>query len=228
MTPQDHLIEPSPVAGVPVFPPGKISEQQFAASCDEDTRAEWVDGEVLMMSPANLEHCDLEAWLLSLLRMLVEQHDLGIVLSEAQVRLSKQRSLRVPDIWFLSNQRRALLRATHLDGPPDLIVEIVSPDSEARDWREKYIEYQAAGVREYWVIDPMSQHVEAYALPEGSPGEEPAPGSQYVRLEERDGFITSAVLPMLRLRTAWLWPETRPKVLDSLRELSAPGMSRGG
>lgn len=228
MTPQDYVLDSPSVGGVRFFPPGRMSEQQFVASCDEDTRAEWVDGEVVMMSPANLEHCDLEAWLLSLLRMLVEQHDLGIVLSEAQVRLPDQRSLRVPDIWFLSKERRGLLRPTHLEGPPELIVEIVSPDSQSRDWREKYIEYQAAGVREYWIIDPMSQRVEVHALSPEAAAVESGPGSHYRRLEEKDGIITSAVLPMLRMRTAWLWPETRPKVSDALRELNVPDISRSG
>lgn len=43
-------------------------------------------------------------------------------------------------------------------------MEIVSPDSVARDWREKYFEYQRAGVREYWVLDPLVPTIEAYTL----------------------------------------------------------------
>ncbi len=94
-----------------------------------------------------------------------------------------------------------------------------TPDSEARDWREKYLEYQAAGVREYWVIDPMSEHMEACALTGGGPAKTPAAASQYRRIGEKDGLIESTVLPGFRLRTAWLWPETRPKVPAALHEL---------
>ncbi|MGQ9574940.1 MAG: Uma2 family endonuclease [Thermoguttaceae bacterium] len=57
-----------------------------------------------------------------------------------------------------------MLRASDLHGAPVLAIEIVSPDSEARDWREKDLEYESGGVREYGVIDPMSRHVEPDGL----------------------------------------------------------------
>ena len=220
MASQDYLIESPPVGDMKLPPGRKMTEEEFVAWCDEDTRAEWVDGEVIMVSPVNVEHGDLSDWLTSVLRAFVEDRNLGKVLGDVQVRFASQRRRRAPDIWFLSNQRRDLLRHAHLEGSPDLIIEVVSPDSESRDWREKYLEYQAAGVREYWVIDPMSQHMEAYAL---APSESmdpatPAPG-EYRRIEEKDGVVESTVLPGLRLRTAWLWPETRPKLVAALQEL---------
>lgn len=46
-----------------------------------------------------------------------------------------------------------------MDGTPDLIVEVTSPESLARDRGEKYVEYEAAGVREYWLIDPDRQQI---------------------------------------------------------------------
>jgi hypothetical protein len=91
----------------------------------------------------------------------------------------------VPDILVVLKARLLLLRPTFLDGAPDVAFEIVSPDSVVRDWREKYEEYQAAGVREYWVIDPTTRRIEAYALR----------GKKYHRIEEDDGGrIASAVL----------------------------------
>jgi Uma2 family endonuclease len=92
-----------------------------------------------------------------------------------------------------------------------MIMEIVSPDSESRDWRDKYQEYEAAGVREYWVIDPMSEHVELYFLSEQQ---------RYERVAEIDGWLASTAVPGFRLKTNWLWPATRPKAIDALRELN--------
>ena len=95
-------------------------------------------------------------------------------------------------------------------------MEIVSPENEARDWREKYFEYEAAGVREYWVIDPMSQHLEVYALWEPEGGH--SGPKRYRRIKENEGVLESTVLSGFRVRTASFWPP-RPHVLDVAREL---------
>lgn len=200
--------EPDGVAVPPEYP---MTEEEFIAWCDEDTRAEWVDGEVVMMAPVSDEHSDLDGWLLSLLRLFAEHHNLGLVRGpEFPVRLGSQRRRRVPDLLFVSQARREILRRHHVEGAPDLVVEIVSPESLARDWREKYLEYEKAGVKEYWVIDPMAQHVELYV--------HSGPGG-YKRVPEKDGTLTSSVLPGLRIRTEWLWPATRLLVLQALKEL---------
>ncbi|MBV8780480.1 MAG: Uma2 family endonuclease, partial [Phycisphaerae bacterium] len=134
---------------------------------------EWVDGRVLMMSPADDLHDDLDGWLAALLRIYAEQKDLGIVRSDMMFRISGRR--RVPDVLFLGKAKLSQLKPKRIEGPPDLAIEIVSPRSEALDWREKYIEYQSAGVKEYWVIDPRVQAIECYSLNDAG---------QYVQIPE--------------------------------------------
>lgn len=221
MGPQDQSFDETRFPDdFPVAPVGKMTEDEFVAWCDEDTRAEWVDGEVVMMSPANIEHLLLASWLHAILQQFVEWHGLGVVLADPQVRFAGQARRRVPDLVFLAKDRFDLLKRAHLEGPPDLIVEIVSPDSAACDWREKYLDYQAAGVREYWVLDPMSQHTEVYAL-EAAP-ESPTPAADYRRLKEQEGAIASTVLGGFRFRIEWLWPATRPTVEAALQALGLP------
>lgn len=191
-----------------------MTEDEFVDWCDSETWAEWVDGEVVMMSPVSIEHASLFNFLNHLLSAFVENGDLGAVLNEPfQVRLPQQRRRRSPDIFFVAAARRKIIKKHHVEGAPDLIIEIVSPESQARDWREKYLEYEAAGVREYWVIDPLSQRMEVYAL---------SSKRGYARLEEREGRIVSKGLKGLHVRPAWFWKEKPPKVAAILHELAPP------
>jgi Uma2 family endonuclease len=187
-----------------------MSEQEFVDWCTSDTWAEWVGGEVIVMSPVNLEHADLFAFLLHLFRAFVENHDLGKVLTEPyQVRLARQRRRRSPDIFFVGNERLSALKRLHFEGAPGLIVEVISPDSQSRDRRDKFLEYQAAGVQEYWIVDPLSESVEAYRLDK----------RKYAAIGPTDGTIRSVVLPGFHLKPAWLWRAKLPKVSDLLKEM---------
>lgn len=56
---------------------------------------------------------------------------------------------------FVASEHLDRLKETYLDGPADLVVGIVSPDSVGRDRGEKFYEYAQGGVPEYWLIDPQ-------------------------------------------------------------------------
>jgi len=186
------------------------AEQYAQWAFQQNFESEWVDGEVITRAPISSERDHLQWWIRNLLQFYVERRDLGLVIGpEFQVRLPRP-SRREPDILFVAKQRLVLLKPTYLDGPPDLAVEIVSPSSESRDWREKYLEYQAAGVRECWVIDPMSQNIEAYAM---------GTNQSYSLIDENEGKLASTVVPGWYVKPAWLWQQPRPSVLDVLVEL---------
>jgi Uma2 family endonuclease len=196
---------------VPPLP--RMTEDEFEkwAFAHEDVRAEWVDGEVVIMSPVTREDDSLRNWLSRLLGDFVEEHGLGEVRGpEFMVRLGKQRRRRIPDILFVSAARRHLVHRTYLEGGPDLSIEVVSQDSRVRDWQEKFVEYEKAGVGEYWIVDPSSSRVEAYRLGDKR---------KFERIEEQAGVVTSTVIPGFALKTAWLWADPRPSVISVLREL---------
>jgi Uma2 family endonuclease len=200
----------------PSPPRRRMTEEEFVEWCRgfENLRAEWVDGEVVVMSPANLNHVDLCGFLIAVMRVFVEYHDLGRVFEQeftCRFRSGPRLLRRLPDILFVARDRLNLLQPTYLDGPPDLVIEIVSPDSTARDWREKYLDYEAAGVREYWIIDPLSKVLEV-SRREGE-------ALHFQPIAESEGRVASEILPGFYLRPAWLWQEPLPKVRDVLREL---------
>lgn len=187
-----------------------MSERDFAAWIDEDTRAEWAQGNITIMSPVNSQHDELQGWIYTLLRLIVEDQELGRVGgSELFVRLPEPASRRLTDGFFVSAANEKNFRDTYYDGAPELIVEIVSPDSTSRDYREKFIAYEAAGVKEYWIIDPLSQKVEAHELSRG----------KYKQILETDGIIKSKVIKTLWIKTSWLWQKKLPKLATVLKEL---------
>jgi len=188
----------------------RMSEQQFVEWCTNDTWAEWVDGEVILMSPVSFQHARIAAFLLHLVRAYVDEDDAGDVVTEPfQLRFGRLRRRRSPDLAFISSARRDQIEATHLEGPADLIIEVVSPESQTRDRRIKFLECQSVGVREYWIVDPGSRSVEAYSL---------GRGRKYVPIAELKGVVSSNFLGGLFIKPEWLWRERLPKVSSLLRQ----------
>ena len=210
------MVEMAPVITAPVQSAApthpKMSYEEFLAWCDEDTWAEWVDGEVEMVSPATTQHQLLKKLLVGVLDGWAQHHALGIVLDAPfQMRLANRPSGREPDVLFVANEHHDRMKATFLDGPADLVVEIISPESIGRDRGDKFVEYEAAGVREYWLIDPERQQAEFYLLG--------ADRRYHVMGVGANGIFRSQVVDGFWLRVAWLWQDPLPKVVDVLREL---------
>lgn len=193
-------------------PTKKMTYEEFLAWCDEDTWAEWVDGEVIVLSPASRRHEDIRDFLVVVLRAFTEARGLGKVISAPfQMKTRPELPGREPDILFVAKENLERLKETHLDGPADLVVEIASPESRLRDRGEKFAEYEIGGVREYWIIDPDEKRAGFYVL---------APDGRYERKKpDGNGLYHSHVLPGLRLKVDWLWQEPLPPVLEMLREL---------
>jgi len=89
-------------------------------------------------------------------------------------------------------------------------VGIVSEDSFVRDWRERYYEYEQAGVRESWVVVPQVKRIDLYHLTEQK---------QYATVPLEEGVMRSEVLPGFWLRPEWLWQDPLPKVLEVAPEM---------
>ena len=115
----------------------------------------------------------------------------------------------MPDLTFVSNENLPNVKETLYEGAPDLVVEIVSPESQERDWDTKYNHYESSGVKEYWVIDRDSEKAEIFVLDDGG---------QYQHTPLRDGKLHSTVIPGLWVKPSWFWTE-RPGVVEILREL---------
>lgn len=95
----------------------------------------------------------------------VEEHKLGVVLGAPfEVHLSELSRPVQPDVLFLSHEQKPAEDAQIFVGAPKLIVEVISPSSIRLDRRVKFDAYEAAGVAEFWLVDPKSRSVEIYTL----------------------------------------------------------------
>lgn len=86
-----------------------------------------------------------------------------IILSPVDVILSDT-EVRQPDLVMLHRDRLSLLTHKGIEGPPDLVVEVLSPSSIKRDREDKRKSYARYGVPEYWIIDMNNVALEQYVL----------------------------------------------------------------
>ena len=193
-------------------PPAPVSWDDFLAWLDEGVRAEWVNGEIIEIPPVRDEHQFILGFLYRLIMAIVDEQQLGwVYLAPFVMRLPQRPSGREPDLFFVSTANLGRATPTYLDGPADLVVEIVSRDSVTRDQREKLAEYQAAGIPEYWVVNPLRKDVRFYLL-----GED---GTYRLEATDEDGIYTSRVLPGFRMRVSWLWQQPLPTLAAALADL---------
>lgn len=122
-----------------------MTEDEFVEWCDEDIRAEYVDGKVIIMTPESVR------------------------------------------------------------------MEVVSSDSQERTEDDKYKEYEAFGIREYWIITPLAKRIDAYRLSDQRKYEPLPP--------DASGVYHSAVIPGFFVNPQWIWCQFPPKKRDILREL---------
>ncbi len=195
---------------IEALPPRRMTYEEFLEWADEDTLAEWVNGEVIVYSPASRRHQEIADFLVNVVGMFVEARKLGKVLS-APFQMKLARSGREPDLIFVAKEHLGRLKETHLDGPADLVVEVVSPESVGRDKGEKFYEYEEAGIPEYWIVEPEREWAEFYVL-----GDE---GRYRLMMEGREGKYQSRVVEGFWLRVEWLWQDPLPEAEKALWEI---------
>ncbi|NJK79250.1 MAG: Uma2 family endonuclease [Chloroflexaceae bacterium] len=193
----------------------KMSYTEFLAYVDEDAHAEWVDGEALIFMPPKTRHQLLVNFFQRILAQYAELVGAGVVITAPfEMKLRPDGNSREPDMLFVATEHLARLTDERLAGPADIVVEVVSPSSVQRDYADKFLEYQQAGVREYWIIDPREgvQQVYGYTLA--------AEGHYQPIAADAEGRSASTVLAGFWLRPAWLWQESAPTVFDVMMEMA--------
>ena len=150
--------------GTPSKKQGEYTIEDYYAIPDE-RRVELIDGVIYDMAAPTYMHQIILGQLYLQFSACAGQHsgDCEVVLSPCDVRLDNDdRTMVQPDLFVLCHE--ADIARHDIPGAPDLVVEIVSPSSRARDMILKMGKYYDAGVREYWIVDPKRRKVYVYCF----------------------------------------------------------------
>lgn len=133
---------------------------------EDGNRYEVIDGELFVTpAPGWLHQRGLNKLNIRLGQHIYD-HDLGeIVTAPTAVVLDEETGVE-PDLVYISRERLGIISERGVEGAPDLVVEALSPSTEARDRGIKMRRYAAAGIPHFWLLDPRSRTLEPYRLAE--------------------------------------------------------------
>lgn len=143
----------------------QITTAQQLLEAPDLERCELVRGELIMISPAGSEHGRIVVNVTLPLGNFVKQRKLGVVYgAETGFLISRDPdTVRAPDVGFVRAERvPAGPTRGFFQGPPDLAVEVLSPDDRAGRVLAKVHDWLAAGCRAVWVVDPEAHTVSVY------------------------------------------------------------------
>lgn len=171
----------------------RMSADEYFALGETFERYELIDGVVCMSPSPSLGHQRIIADITIQIGAFLATDPLGDVAVEIDVRFVDDLVYR-PDVIFLSKEKAARCRE-RVTEVPDVIVEVISPDSRSFDTQTKKHDYERFGVGEYWLIDPQRKSFAFFRLAKGKFVEAEADGDTF-RSQSIDGLS----LDLSRLR----------------------------
>ncbi|MDY2626741.1 MAG: Uma2 family endonuclease [Lachnospiraceae bacterium] len=134
----------------------------------DGVRGELINGKMYMMAPPGRIHQEISQYLSMMIGSYIMQHHgtCKIYPAPFAVFLNQDDFTYVePDISVICDHDK--LNDKGCQGAPDWVIEIVSPSSKTMDYYRKLALYQSAGVREYWIVDPMKEIILVYNMEYG-------------------------------------------------------------
>jgi Uma2 family endonuclease len=143
---------------------GELTYHDLWRTPEDGNRYEIINGEVYVTPPPLTAHQRVSRNLAMILHRHVTEAKLGEVLY-APVGVVLERPSGVqPDLIFVARERSSIIQEKGVFGAPDLIVEVLSASTAARDRGVKRDLYARAGVEHYWLLDPRKRTVQAFRL----------------------------------------------------------------
>ena len=158
----------------------------FYSDMTDEVKMEFIDGDVVMHSPAKNRHLMASKHLIKLLDSWVSGRDGGLVHVEKALCVFTRNDYEPDLVYFSADKARAIHPNTMKFPVPDFVVEILSESTEHRDRGVKFDDYASHGVQEYWIVDADEESIEQYLL---------TPDGIYkLKLKASTGEISSSVI----------------------------------
>lgn len=138
--------------------------KRFYEEMSEQQKVEFINGEIVVQSPAKLRHTTAVRNLSTLLDVYVSKSELGYV-GQEKMLITLTRNDYEPDVCYFGPEKARTFTPDQMRFPaPDFAVEVLSPSTETNDRGIKFVDYAAHGVAEYWIVDPDAEMIEQYVL----------------------------------------------------------------
>ena len=194
----------------------KISFEDFLELDSGERHLELVGGYIVEMPSVTEPHSKLGSFLIKISDEFVVLKDSCSLFYDPFIMYSlmkepdgKRRHGRAPDLMFVAKENLHRVKSNYLDGPADLVIEIISPGSKRIDREEKFDEYQKGGVPEYWYFDPKTKEAKFFLLDEK--------GKYQPVLPDAEGIVRSTSIEGFFIKTEWLWRSPKPSVIEVLK-----------
>lgn len=142
--------------------PSRWTYTEFARLPEDGNRYEVIAGELYVTPSPRPRHQGVVGGLLFALDTHVRFHKLGRVYPGPIDVLFAEGDYLAPDLVFVRRDRLEIVSERGLEAAPDLVVEVLSPSTAARDRTLKRDRYRHYGVPEYWVVDPKAREILVY------------------------------------------------------------------
>ena len=150
----------SPAAHVDI----RLTYDDFVHFPDDGNRHELIDGVHHVTPSRDVRHQVIVVRLVVEIATYLKQHPVGrVFIAPLDVVLSNHDVVE-PDVLFVATDQTEMLTEKNVQGPPALVVEVLSPSTRKRDAQAKRRLFERTGVREYWLVDPELDTVQVLRL----------------------------------------------------------------
>lgn len=170
----------------------KFTCEDYLSFPDDGNRHEIIDGDHFMTPAPLTRHQRISGILFGFLFACVDAHHSGEVLAAPTDVVLSRFDVVQPDMLYVSEARRDIIKRENIQGAPDLVIEIISEGTRKTDEVIKRRLYERSGIPEYWTVDPEVETVKVYRLQDG----------KYRRIEltlEAPDQLTTPLLPEFSL-----------------------------